>query len=229
MAIYITWLGHSAFKLGIDGLSILIDPFLSGNPFAPVSPDEIAADYILITHAHANHLGDSPAIAQRTGATIIAISEICNWLGQNHQIEHVQSQNLGGGRHYPFGHVKFVRADHSSSFEDGSFGGLASGIILTVNDKRLYFAGDTALFSEMSIIGELGIDVAFLPIGDTFTMGPHDSVQAIKLIRPQSAFPTHYDTFEMIQQDVFAWAQRVQNETDALPIVVDPGASFIVD
>jgi L-ascorbate metabolism protein UlaG (beta-lactamase superfamily) len=143
-------------------------------------------------------------------------------------IEQTHAQNTGGGYNHPFGHAKFVRADHSSSFPDGTYAGLASGIVLTVGNSRLYFAGDTALFSDMSLVGDLGIDVAFLPIGDNFTMGPDESLVAIEWIRPQAVFPIHYNTFPVIYQNVSDWASRVHTATSAKAIVLDPGSHFTV-
>ena len=227
MAIKITWLGHSGFSLDINGTMVLIDPFLTGNPLAPVDPNELAADYILLTHAHGDHLGDTEAIAKRTGATVIATAEISYWAQRKGLNAH--GQNTGGGYQHPFGHVKLVRADHSSSFPDGTYAGQPNGIVLTADGKRLYFAGDTALYTDMRLVGNLGIDAAFLPIGDNFTMGPADSIEAIKLIRPKIAFPIHYNTFDVIAQDASAWAQQVQNETDARAIIVDPGGDFTLD
>ncbi|MBX3084827.1 MAG: metal-dependent hydrolase [Anaerolineae bacterium] len=227
MAIKITWFGHSGFSLDINGTTVLVDPFLTGNPLAPVDPNELAADYILLTHAHGDHLGDTEAIAKRTGATVIATAEISYWAQRKGLKAH--GQNTGGGYQHPFGHVKLVRADHSSSFPDGTYAGQPNGIVLTTDGKRLYFAGDTALYTDMRLVGNLGIDVAFLPIGDNFTMGPADSIEAIKLIRPKIAFPIHYNTFDVIAQDASAWAQQVQNETDARAIIVDPGGDFTLD
>jgi L-ascorbate metabolism protein UlaG (beta-lactamase superfamily) len=227
MTIKVTWLSHSGFLLDIDGVAVLIDPFLTGNPLAAANPDEILADFILLTHGHGDHLGDTVQIAKRTNAQVIGTWEIGEWLLRQ-GVTNVHQQNTGGGMQHPFGHVKLVKADHSSSFPDGSYAGQACGIVLTADNKRLYFAGDTALFSDMRLIGEMGIDVAFLPIGDNFTMGPEDSLRAIEWIAPGAVFPIHYNTFDVIYQDVAAWAQRVHNETKARAIVVDPGSSFSI-
>ena len=227
MSIKITWFGHSGFALDLNGTKVLIDPFLTGNPLATIDPNEVAADYILLTHAHGDHLGDTEAIAKRTGATVIATAEIAGWAQRKGLKAH--AQNTGGGKQHAFGHVKLVRADHSSSFPDGTYAGEPNGIVLTADGKRLYFAGDTALYTDMRLIGNLGIDAAFLPIGDNFTMGPADSIEAIKLIRPKIVFPIHYNTFDVIAQDASAWAQQVQNETDARAIIVDPGGDFSID
>ena len=227
MSIKITWFGHSGFALDLNGTNVLIDPFLTDNPLATIDPNEVAADYILLTHAHGDHLGDTEAIAKRTGATVIATAEIAGWAQRKGLKAH--EQNTGGGKQHAFGHVKLVRADHSSSFPDGTYAGEPNGIVLTADGKRLYFAGDTALYTDMRLIGNLGIDAAFLPIGDNFTMGPADSIEAIKLIRPKIVFPIHYNTFDVIAQDASAWAQQVQNETDARAIIVDPGGDFSID
>ncbi len=227
MAIKITWLSHSGFHLDINGASVLIDPFLTNNPLASISPDDLNADYILLTHGHGDHVGDTVPIAMRTNAMVIGVFEVHAWM-QAQGVQRTHGQNTGGGYMHPFGHVKFVKADHSSSFPDGTYAGQACGIVLTVASTRLYFAGDTALFSDMRLIGDMGIDVAFLPIGDNFTMGPEDSLKAIEWIRPKAAFPIHYNTFDVIQQDVVGWAQRVHNETSARAIVIDPGSYFSV-
>ncbi len=227
MTIKVTWLSHSGFLLDLNGTPVLIDPFLTGNPLATSSATQLPAEYILLTHGHSDHVGDTIEIARRTNAMVIGVYEIHAWM-QNQSVLRTHAMNTGGGRAFPFGHIKFVKADHSSSLPDGTYGGQACGIVLTVGDKRLYFAGDTALFSDMRLIGDTGIDVAFVPIGDNFTMGPEDSVQAIKLIRPKAAFPIHYNTYEVIQQDAGAWARRVHNETDAKAIVTDPGSGFII-
>ncbi len=228
MSISATWLGHAAFKLDVDGVSVLIDPFLTGNPLAPVKPDDVPANYILITHAHGDHIGDAVEIAKRTNALVIAPFEIVNWM-QKQGVKNTHAQATGGSYAHPFGQVKLVRAEHSSSFPDGTYGGLACGFVLTIKGKRLYFAGDTALYSDMRLVGNMGIDVAFLPIGDNFTMGLEDSIEAVRLIHPRAVFPIHYNTWDAIRQDVAHWASRVHNETDAKAIVLDPGTSFEID
>ncbi len=224
MSIKITWLGHSTFALDIDGHAILIDPFLTGNPLAAANPDDLKPEIIFISHAHSDHTSDLLGIAQRTGAKVVANWEICQWLN-NQGISNTHPQNTGGGWQHDFVHCKFVVAHHSSSFPDGSYGGNPVGFVLTGGGKRLYYAGDTALFSDMQLIGDQVIDLAFLPIGDNFTMGPEDSLLAIRYIRPRYVIPMHYKTFGFVDQDAGAWANRVNSETTAQPIVLDPGAS----
>ncbi|MEZ4669803.1 MAG: metal-dependent hydrolase [Anaerolineae bacterium] len=225
MTIKITWLGHSAFALDIDGHPVLIDPFLTGNPLAAAKADDLQAEIIFLSHAHGDHLGDTVSIAKRTGALVVSNFEICNWLNKQ-GVENTHAQNPGGGWNYGFIHCKFTVAHHSSSFPDGSYGGNPCGFVLNAAGKRLYFAGDTDLFSDMQLIGDSVIDLAFLPIGDNFTMGPEDSLRAIKFIRPRYVIPIHYKTWPLIDQDGGEWANRVNSETTAQPIVVDPGSSY---
>ncbi len=227
MSINITWLGHSAFKLEADGHTILIDPFLTGNPLAAAKPEELNPEIIFLSHAHGDHLGDTVDIAKRTGALVVTNFEVGEWL-KKQGVENVHGQNPGGGCQHGFVHAKFTVAHHSSSFPDGSYGGVACGFVLTLAGKRLYFAGDTALFSDMRLIGDQVIDLAFLPIGDNFTMGPEDSLRAINYIRPRAVIPMHYKTWHPIDQDASEWGNAVNNETTAQPIVLDPGASYLL-
>ncbi len=225
MTIKLTWYGHAVFGLNVGGTHILVDPFLTGNEMAPVSADEVPADYILITHGHGDHVGDAVAIAKRTGAQCISNFEICNWL-QAQGVSNVHPQHIGGGFHYPFGYLKLTIAHHGSALPDGSYGGNPSGLLLSAEGKKIYLAGDTGLFSSMRLIGEEGIDLAALPIGDNFTMGPDDALRAVKLIEPRIVIPIHYDTFDVITQDPVAWAERVRAETSTEPVVLKPGASY---
>ncbi|NLE49888.1 MAG: metal-dependent hydrolase [Chloroflexi bacterium] len=226
MAISLTWLGHSAFHVTIGEYHILIDPHISGNALAPVSADELPADFILLSHGHDDHVGDTVDIAHRTGATVVANNEIAIWCRDKHNIKNVHTLNTGGGVQLPFGRVELTIAFHSSELPDGSYGGQPNGLLLFTNEgKTIYHAGDTTVFHEMEYIGQRGIDLAMLPIGDYYTMGIEGSLQAIKLLKPKAVIPMHYNTFDKIVQDVVNWAQRVHNETDAQPIVLDPGGT----
>jgi len=225
MSTKITWLGHSAFALEIDGHPVLIDPFLTGNPLAAANPKNLKAELIFLSHAHGDHLGDTVEIAQRTGARVVTNWEIQAWLN-NQGVGNTHAQNTGGGFDHGLVHCRFTVAHHSSSFPDGTYGGNPQGFVFTTQNARIYYAGDTDLFSDMQLIGDLGIDLAFLPIGDNFTMGPADSLRAIQFIRPRFVIPMHYKTFPVIDQDAGTWANHVSNETGATPIVLDPGASY---
>ena len=225
MSVTFTWLGHSAFAFTFDDHKTLIDPFLSGNQLAAASPDEVDAEIIFLSHAHGDHLGDTVDIAKRTGAKIVSNAEIATW-AINKGLE-AHPMNTGGGYDFGFVHARQTIAFHSSSFPDGSYGGNPNGFIFTTrSNERIYFAGDTALFSDMKLIGDAGIDIAFLPIGDNYTMGPDDALRAINYIKPKLVVPMHYNTFNVIMVDVAGWATRVNNETEAQPIILDPGGHY---
>jgi L-ascorbate metabolism protein UlaG (beta-lactamase superfamily) len=227
MSTTITWLGHNAWSIDTAGAAILLDPFLNDSPTAPVKADGVKADCILLSHGHGDHLGDTVSIAQQTGATVLTNFEVGEWLKKKGVADaKVIGMNPGGGIDQPFGHVKFTIAHHSSSMQDGSYGGVPGGFLLTLDDKRLYFACDTALFLDMKLIGSGGLELAVLPIGDLFTMGPADSLDAIKLLNPKRVAPCHYNTWPPIAQDASAWAERVRSHTAAEPIVLDPGGTI---
>lgn len=222
MAVRICWLGHSGLALELtltnQTMNLLIDPFLSGNPVARTKPEDLAADYILVSHGHFDHVGDSEAIAARTGATIIANFEIASWFGKKGLKAH--GMQPGGSFRFPFGMVKLTPAVHGSVLPDGSCGGIAAGFYLSLTDgPRIYDAADTGLFGDMRLVGEEGIDLAFLPIGDNFTMGPGDSIRALQMLQPKKVIPIHYNTFDLINQDVNSWSEQVKLHTSAQPVV----------
>jgi L-ascorbate metabolism protein UlaG (beta-lactamase superfamily) len=222
----VTWLGHAAFSLDMDGVKVLIDPFLFGNPLSPISADEVEADYIVITHGHGDHVGDSVAISKRTGAPTISNVEVSKWLsGQG--VQDAKGMNTGGGGEFEFGRLELTIAFHSSSLPDGSYGGMPNGVILTSKDgKRFYHPGDTALFGDMRLIGDKGIDFTALPIGGWYTMGPQDALRAVELIRPKAVMPMHYSTFPAIQVDAAAWAEEVRQKTSVQVVVLKPGEAY---
>lgn len=226
MSITITWHGHATFSLDIDGSMVIVDPFFAGNnPVAKTSASDVAADFILQSHGHMDHIVDTVPLAKRTGAQVIANFEICNWINaQGH--ENTWALNTGGGFNFPFGRVKMTPALHSSGLPDGSYGGDPGGFVVTAGDKTIYIAGDTALFSDMALIGRLGLDLAILPVGDNFTMGPDDALAALDYLKPGIVIPCHYNTWPPIEIDVQAWAGRVAAETTCKPVVLDVDESF---
>ncbi|KAA3659211.1 MAG: metal-dependent hydrolase [Chloroflexi bacterium] len=220
MSLSITWHGHATFSMNVNGTKLVIDPFFDGNPAAKTKAADVEADYLLVTHGHSDHILDTLPIARRTGAQIITNADIAGWFGKQ-GYENIHPQHLGGGWQHPFGHVKFTVALHGSGLPDGSYGGMPAGFLLTVDDKKVYIAGDTAVFSDMSLIGRAGIDLAVLPIGDNFTMGPDDAMLALEFLKPKAVIPCHFNTWPYIEVDVDAWLKRVETETDIKPIKLD--------
>ena len=220
----LTWLGHATWQLKTDQHTILVDPFLDDSPTAPLKAADVQADFILVSHGHFDHVADAAKIANRTGAIVVSNYEITTWLARQHSVKNTIGGNLGGGVELPFGRVKLTLAFHSSSLPDGSNGGNPCGFLLSLKDgPRIYFACDTALFGDMALIGAGGLDVAVLPIGDLFTMGPDDALAAVKLLRPKKVLPSHFSTWPPIAQDAQAWAARVKAETQSQPVVLQPG------
>src|SRR5438067_7606862 len=223
MSTRVRWLGHAALLVESDGRRVLIDPFLTGNPAAAITADAAEADFILVSHGHGDHVGDAVAIARRTGATVVCNYEISEWL-QRQGLTKVHGQQHGGGHAFPFGRVKLTLAFHGSMLPDGSYGGNPAGFLLYLKEGlKIYDAADTGLFGDMRLIGEEGLDLAILPIGDNFTMGPDDALRAVKLLQPRQVLPIHYNTWELIAQDAAAWAARVRQETETQPVVLTPG------
>ena len=218
MALTFTFHGHSCFSLAGDGTTLLFDPFLTDNPMAQVSPGDLDADYILLSHGHFDHMPDAVSIATRTGATIIATFELASWMN-NHGVEKVHGMQPGGAFTFPFGRVKLTTAHHGGMLPDGSYGGVAAGIIVDIGGKRVYFTGDTALTYDMKLHRKDKIDLLILPIGDNFTMGPEDALRCVKFVKPKVVIPIHYDTWPPISQDADAFAQAVEAKTKAECVV----------
>lgn len=214
MSTELTWLGHGSWALNIEGTKILLDPFLDDSPTAPVKSDAVEAEFILVSHGHFDHVADVAKIAKRCDSTVVSNFEICEWFGKQ-GIAKSEPMNLGGEISLPFGKVKMTMAHHSSVLPDGTPGGNPGGFLLKLGEKKIYFACDTALFLDMKLIGAGGLDLAVLPIGDRFTMGPGDALEAIKLLNPRRVMPAHYNTWPPIEQDAKAWADSVKQHTAA--------------
>jgi len=198
----VTYYGHACFGVVASGKTLLFDPFITGNPLAKsIDVKSVAADFILVSHGHGDHVGDVVAIAQRTNALVIANFEVATWLNKQ-GAPRVHPLNHGGGYHFDFGRAKFVNAIHSSTMPDGAFGGNPGGFVVESADGNFYFSGDTALTLDMKLIGEsTRLKFAALCIGDNYTMGPDDAVKAAEFVRCNEILGVHYDTFPPIKID----------------------------
>ena len=227
MSINITWYGHATLGLEIGGYKLLVDPYFTGNPAANTTADKVSADYILVTHGHFDHVGDAVAVAKRTGAMVISNFEIAEWMGKQ-GLQKTHGQHIGGGHEFPFGYLKLTPALHGSGLPDGTNGGNPAGFLLTPKDgRKIYISGDTGLFSDMRLIGQEGIELAFVPIGDNYTMGPDDAFRAMEWIKPRHVIPVHYNTWELIAQDAGKWAERV-SKLGVIVHVLKPGESLMI-
>ncbi|WP_058307108.1 metal-dependent hydrolase [Gracilibacillus massiliensis] len=205
--------GQSCVKVQTKQHTILIDPFISGNPMSDLDPDAQEPDVILLTHGHNDHVGDTISIAKRTNCLVVAPNELAVYLESRGLNTH--PMHIGGAHQFDFGKVKFTPAFHGSMFEDEDgnkiYGGMPGGILLYAEGNTIYHAGDTALFSDLKLIGDLNeIDLAFLPIGDNFTMGPDDALIAADWVQAKRIVPMHYNTFPLIEQDGEAFSQQVK-------------------
>jgi L-ascorbate metabolism protein UlaG (beta-lactamase superfamily) len=208
--IKLTYHGHSVFEIKSNGHSIVIDPFISGNKHAKIKPADIKSNYIILTHAHGDHLGDAFEIARNNDAAVIAVNELANYAAEQGCNAH--NMHIGGGYNFPFGRVKFTIAHHGSSSPDGRYMGEPAGVVVTTGGKNIYHAGDTGLFLDMKLIGEITpLDAALVPIGDNFTMGIDDAVKAIEFLNPKLAIPMHYNTFGVIEADPKEFKRKVES------------------
>lgn len=205
------YFSHSAFQLTTDnGKVILIDPFLDDNPTSPVKSKDVNADYIILTHAHSDHLGDAFKIAGRSDSMFICVNELANYCSSKGFKAH--NMHIGGGYNFDFGRVKFTIAHHGSKTQDGQYGGEPAGVIISSGGKNIYHTGDTGLFYDMKLIGEMvPVDYLLLPIGDNFTMGINDAVKAVELVNPKVAIPIHYNTFPVIAADPNEFKSKVES------------------
>jgi len=205
------YFSHSAFQITTDdGKVILIDPFITGNPTTPINKENIKADVIILTHAHGDHIGDAFDIAKECDSLIIAVNELADYsIGKGLR---AHNMHIGGSYNFDFGRVKFTIAHHGSITPDGQYGGEPAGVIITINGKSIYHTGDTGLFYDMKLIGEMdSIDYMLLPIGDNFTMGITDAVKAVELANPGVAIPMHYNTFPVIEADPEEFKNKVES------------------
>jgi len=228
MPLTLTWYGHAAFRLDSGDHAVLIDPFITGNPSATVSADTVNSGTILLTHAHNDHVGDTVDIAKRNNATVIATAELASWLGTQ-GVDNAIGANHGGTVQFPGGSTKFVPAWHTSSYstaEGAVAPGVPAGHVVRFGGKTIYFAGDTCLFLDMQLIGEEGLDVAVLPIGDHFTMGIKDAARAAGILKAKTVVPCHYNTFPPITQDPSSFREAVESTTESKVEIVEPGASI---
>ena len=218
-----TYYGHASFLLDDGTSKVLTDPFLTGNPLAAIQADEVECDYILLTHAHGDHLGDAPAIAKRAGAMVLGIPEVLDVCLQAESDIKTHGMNIGGSVKLPFGKVRMTMALHSS----GVAGGIACGYVIQIGGINVYFAGDTALFSDMKLIGQKDpLDYAVLPIGDNYTMGLEDAALAAQWLNTKNVIPIHYNTWPVIAQEAGRYKEVTEGMTRAAVHIVEPGGTL---
>lgn len=216
-----SYYGHAAFLLDDGQHKLLFDPFLTGNPAASIKADEVECDYVFVTHAHSDHVGDTPEIVRRTKAEVIAIPEILHFVPEDMITTH--PMNIGGSINLPFGRVRMVFAQHSSGIQ----GGIACGFVVYIGGLVIYYAGDTALFSDMKLIGQKdNLDYAILPIGDNYTMGLEDAALAAQLLNVRHVIPVHYDTWPVIKQDVARYKELTESMSRARVHIIKSGETM---
>jgi L-ascorbate metabolism protein UlaG (beta-lactamase superfamily) len=222
MAVDVRWLGHSAFELKAGGTTVVVDPFLTGNPKAAVSADELSPDVILLTHGHADHIGDTVDIAKRAGAPVLAIAELAAEIGEE-GVE-VFDPNHGGTVTFDWGWVKLTPAWHTAVSPKGT-PHMPSGLLIHIGDRLVYHLGDTALFSDLQLIAQRGdkVDLALVPIGGHYTMDRFDAVTAVKFVNPQQVIPCHYNTMPVLETDAEAFKSDVQNAGFSQVVLLEPG------
>jgi L-ascorbate metabolism protein UlaG (beta-lactamase superfamily) len=220
----LTYLGHSVFVLARGDMKLVFDPYLTGNPWQVATADEIGANYILVSHAHQDHLGDTVAIAKRTGAKVITTAEVARLL-RDQGCNTTVPMHIGGKKAFEFGYVRVTPAIHGS----GVAGGFAAGFVVEFYGKTVYFAGDTALFGDMALIGKQAkLDYALLPIGNNYTMGAEDAVEAVGMLQPKVVIPMHYNSHELIKQSPEEFQRMVQDRYRIPVRVMQPGSVLVL-
>lgn len=230
MSVEINFVGHSCFQITAGSTKILIDPFLKpNNPAATRSAEDFSPDVVVLTHGHADHIADAATVAKASGAEVIAIVEVANWLvGQG--VENVVDPNLGGTVTRDWGSVKLMPALHTNTLPDGTVVGMPAGLLFTLEGKRIYHLGDTCLFSDLALARRKApVDVAIVPIGGHYTMDPDDAAEAVRLIEPAKVIPCHYNTFPPIEQDAGEFARLVGEVSSAETVILAPDASLMLD
>jgi L-ascorbate metabolism protein UlaG (beta-lactamase superfamily) len=224
----IRFLGHSCFELSDGTVTVLVDPFLTGNPKAAVEAGDVSPDVIALTHGHGDHYGDVVDIAKRTGATVVALVEIAAEIG-GEGVEDVRDPNIGGTVKFDWGWIKLTPAWHTSTTPKGTVT-IPAGLLINIGGKLVYHLGDTALFSDLQLISRRGdhVDVALVPIGGHYTMDRIDAVTAVEFVNPTTVIPCHYDTFPPIETDAEAFKGDVESSTGASVVVLAPGESHTV-
>lgn len=223
---HLTFLGHAAFLINLGGTKIIVDPFITDNPTAPCQVSDLMANWILVSHGHFDHLGDAVEIARNSRGTVIGVAELAKFCTNKGVAAH--AMHIGGSHDFGSFKVKLTMALHGSSLgSPAEYLGNPCGFIISAQDKTIYHAGDTGLFGDMELLGRLNnIDYALIPIGDNFTMGPDDALEAIRMLRPKTVIPMHYNTWDIIEQDPVKFKENVERELEIPVLTIKPGETI---